>query len=318
VLIADDNADMRQYLERLLSDCYQVQTVPDGNAALAAARTCPPDLLLSDIMMPGLDGIGLLRAWRADPGLGTLPVILLSARADEEARVDGLHESADDYLIKPFSARELLARVAVHLHLAELRKRSLEAVRENEERFRAFTSVTTDVVYRMNADWTEMRHLAGREFIADTLEPSRTWLANYILPEDQPRVLEAIHLAELRKRSLEAVRENEERFRAFTSVTTDVVYRMNADWTEMRHLAGREFIADTLEPSRTWLANYSCSKISPASSKPYTPPSPARTSSNSNIASSAPTAPSARPAPAPSPSSTTAATSWNGSLLPAT
>ena len=121
VLLADDNADMREYVARLLGQRYDVETVSDGAAALAAARARPPDLVLSDVMMPGLDGFELLRALRADPRTRELPVILLSARAGEEARVEGLDAGADDYLVKPFAARELLARVGTHLTLARLR-----------------------------------------------------------------------------------------------------------------------------------------------------------------------------------------------------
>jgi signal transduction histidine kinase/CheY-like chemotaxis protein len=121
VLLADDNADMREYIARLLRSRYVVEAVPDGTLALAAARDHPPDLVLSDVMMPGLDGVGLLRAMRNDPHLRDIPVILVSARAGEESTIEGVEAGADDYLIKPFSARELLARVATHLELARVR-----------------------------------------------------------------------------------------------------------------------------------------------------------------------------------------------------
>ncbi len=122
ILFADDNADMRHYVSRLLSPGYDVQTVGDGAAALAALRARRPDLLLSDVMMPMLDGFALVRAVRADPALADMPVILLSARAGQEARVDGLDVGADDYVIKPFSARELLARIASTLTMARSRQ----------------------------------------------------------------------------------------------------------------------------------------------------------------------------------------------------
>ncbi len=114
ILVADDNADMRQYLVRLLAERYEVEAVSDGEAALACAREHAPDVVLSDVMMPNLDGFGLLRALRADAETRTVPIILLSARAGEESRVEGMEHGADDYLIKPFSARELLARVQTH------------------------------------------------------------------------------------------------------------------------------------------------------------------------------------------------------------
>ena len=113
---------MRGYVRRILSGRYAVEDVADGAAALAAARQRPPDLLLADVMMPQLDGFAVLRAFRADPRLKAIPVVLLSARAGEEARVEGLEAGADDYLIKPFGARELLARIEAHLELARLRR----------------------------------------------------------------------------------------------------------------------------------------------------------------------------------------------------
>ncbi|MDZ7991362.1 MAG: ATP-binding protein [Nostoc sp. EfeVER01] len=126
ILLADDNADMRDYVNRLLSQQYEVEAVPDGLAALDSARERVPDLVLTDVMMPGLDGFGLLQALRADPQTQKVPIILLSARAGEEARVEGLEAGADDYLIKPFSARELLARVEAALKMARLRQEAME------------------------------------------------------------------------------------------------------------------------------------------------------------------------------------------------
>src|SRR4029077_9366503 len=122
ILLADDNADMRNYIARILGEFYDVRAVPDGQAAFEAARASPPDLVLSDVMMPRLDGFGLLRALRADEGTRSVPVILLSARAGEEAAVEGLDAGADDYLVKPFSARELVARVRTHLEMAKQRR----------------------------------------------------------------------------------------------------------------------------------------------------------------------------------------------------
>ena len=121
ILVADDNADMRDYLSRLLSARFQVESVGDGTAALEAVKRRPPDVIVSDVMMPGLDGFQLLAALRADDATRTIPFILLSARAGEEARIDGLHAGADDYLVKPFSARELIARVDAQLVRAKMR-----------------------------------------------------------------------------------------------------------------------------------------------------------------------------------------------------
>ena len=146
VLVVDDNADMRQYIARLLADRYHVIAMPEGMSALIEARRQPPDLILSDIMMPQLDGFGLLQALRDDPALKTIPVILLSARAGEESRIEGLGRGADDYLVKPFGARELLARVATHLDMARVRREAQKEIAHSEARFEAIVSQATAAV----------------------------------------------------------------------------------------------------------------------------------------------------------------------------
>ena len=137
VLIADDNADMREYLRRILGHSYRVDVVGNGHDALARIRERAPDLVLSDVMMPGLDGFGLLSAIRADDRTRSIPVILLSARAGEEARIEGLDAGADEYLVKPFSARELLACVRSQLQLARVRRETERALRHRSEQYRA-------------------------------------------------------------------------------------------------------------------------------------------------------------------------------------
>jgi signal transduction histidine kinase len=126
VLVADDNADMRKYVARLLAPHWDVELVPHGKAALAAALARPPDLVLSDVMMPEMDGVALLAALRGDARTRTVPVILISARAGEEARLAGLETGADDYLVKPFAAREVVTRVRTHLEMARLRQKAFE------------------------------------------------------------------------------------------------------------------------------------------------------------------------------------------------
>ncbi len=132
ILLADDNSDMREYVRHLIGDEFAVRTARDGIEALELIRKQPPDLILSDVMMPNMDGISLLNALRADPATVDIPVILLSARAGEEARMEGLNVGADDYLIKPFSARELVTRIHAHVRLAQMRRRAQEALKEAE------------------------------------------------------------------------------------------------------------------------------------------------------------------------------------------
>jgi PAS domain S-box-containing protein len=123
VLVADDNADMRGYLVRLLNGAgYVVSTAGDGMEALDAIRADAPDLVVSDVMMPRLDGLSLVAALRSDPRTAAVPVVLLSARAGQEASIEGLQAGADDYLVKPFAAAELLARVRANMDMARLRQ----------------------------------------------------------------------------------------------------------------------------------------------------------------------------------------------------
>jgi PAS domain S-box-containing protein len=142
ILLADDNADMREHVARILGEKYELVTVSDGQAALEEARRARPDLVLSDVMMPGLDGSALLSTLRADPQMVNVPFIMLSARAGEEARSEGMDAGADDYLIKPFSARELLTRIAAHLKLAKARQEAGERERVAHEVAEALNEIS--------------------------------------------------------------------------------------------------------------------------------------------------------------------------------
>ncbi|MGY1811003.1 SpoIIE family protein phosphatase [Blastococcus sp. SYSU D00669] len=190
VLVADDNADMREYVHRLLAPRYAVDVVSDGQAALEAALASPPDLVVSDVMMPRLDGLGLLAALRADARTARVPVVLLSARAGQEAAVEGLVAGADDYLVKPFSARELIARVGAHLELGRVR-------RDAEERFRAMADLAPALIWVadtagrrvfLNAGWREFTGATGGEDLADR------WRER-LHPEDRDRYVAAVDAA---------------------------------------------------------------------------------------------------------------------------
>jgi signal transduction histidine kinase/DNA-binding response OmpR family regulator len=111
VLVVDDHPDVRAYIRRHLEPAYRILEAADGAEGLKQARRFVPDLVISDLMMPGMDGSALLRALREDPELEFIPVILLTARASTESRMKGLREGVDDYLVKPFDPRELKARV---------------------------------------------------------------------------------------------------------------------------------------------------------------------------------------------------------------
>ena len=152
VLIADDNADMRLYLSSLFCEWCDVKAVPNGRAALDAIREQLPDLVLTDVMMPKLDGFGLLRELRANPETKTIPIILLSARAGEESRVEGLDGGADDYLVKPFSAREVIARVQAHLQLARVRNETNLEIRRLAETLESEVRARTKELERRNTE----------------------------------------------------------------------------------------------------------------------------------------------------------------------
>lgn len=136
VLIVDDNNDMRAYLKRLLESEFTVYTAVNGADALKQLSTFTPELILSDIMMPVMDGKGLLKKIREREEKHWIPLIFLSARAGEEARIDGLEAGADDYLVKPFSAQELLSKVRAQIKINRVRL-------YNERRMRDFVAVAT-------------------------------------------------------------------------------------------------------------------------------------------------------------------------------
>ena len=138
VLLVDDNRDMRDYVTRVLTPRFAVVAAEDGAHALDLLDTgVVPDLVLSDVMMPRLDGFGLLKALRGRAPTQTTPVIFLSARAGEEARIEGFDLGADDYLVKPFGVHaELLTRVEAHIRLSRLRRSAVELIKVSEERLR--------------------------------------------------------------------------------------------------------------------------------------------------------------------------------------
>lgn len=126
VLLVEDNGDMRAYLTHLLhGDGWTVDAVVDAEAALEAVDA-GYDLVLCDVMLPGMDGIELVRALRRTPTTARLPIIILTARAGPESAAEGLEAGADDYIVKPFEPLELLARTRVHLELSRLRTYALD------------------------------------------------------------------------------------------------------------------------------------------------------------------------------------------------
>ena len=153
VLVVDDNPDMRIYLHRLLQPLYEVSSAADGQAALDAVAKAEPELVISDTLMPRLDGFGLLAALRAEPATASLPVILLSARADDAARIASLEAGAADYLAKPFSPRELLARVAGTIAVGRVRRQALQRERELRAETVGVLESMTDAFIAVDPQW---------------------------------------------------------------------------------------------------------------------------------------------------------------------
>ena len=160
VLLVDDNRDMREYVRRLLSHRFRVRTADNGKVALQMACAEPPDLVLTDVMMPVMNGFQLLSALRSHTSTSHIPVIMLSARAGEESRVEGLQAGADDYLVKPFTARELLARVESHIRMAAFRREAIarefelrQAVQQERNRAAATLEHISDGFWLYDSEW---------------------------------------------------------------------------------------------------------------------------------------------------------------------
>ncbi|MGB6000688.1 MAG: ATP-binding protein [Thermoanaerobaculia bacterium] len=156
VLLVDDNVDLRTFLASRLSRFYRVETAEDGIAGLDAARRARPDLIVSDIMMPRMDGHEFCRRLRDDPAFANTPIILVTAKTGEEAVVEGLELGADDYVTKPFAMRELEARIAAQLRA----KQTERQLHERESRLAAIGQMTSSVVHDLRNPLTLVKGYA--------------------------------------------------------------------------------------------------------------------------------------------------------------
>ncbi|EGF93483.1 sensory box protein [Asticcacaulis biprosthecium C19] len=261
VVLADDNADMRDYIHRLLNDDFDVVAVTDGEQAWQAIRDQLPELVLTDVMMPKLDGFGLLERLRGDDATRRLPVIMLSARAGEEARVEALDAGVDDYLVKPFNARELLAKVRSQLQIAHLRRegeaqvrRVLESIRdgimviERDWRITYMNGAGRDIIAGRGVDpeaiiglshWDAFPHAAGT-FVEDHLRramedrvmvefenfyaPWQRWFAVRVYPVDEGGVSIYFHDITDRKEADAALRISQERWHGLAESMPQLVW----------------------------------------------------------------------------------------------
>lgn len=224
ILLADDNADMRAYIARILIGAgYEVHAVADAETALTALRDRgAPDLILSDVMMPGeLDGFGLLRALRARPETETLPFMLLSARAGEEARIEGLEAGADEYIVKPFGARELLARIDAAIRLGKMRKEAAQREQELE-------TARAEAKLRLAMETARMGEIIF-DLVQDTVVHSPGFAMLLGQPADSQLTLE-----EIREfyHPDDVMRVEQERFRALLSDTEYLELEHRVVWTD--------------------------------------------------------------------------------------
>jgi signal transduction histidine kinase len=156
LLLVEDNADLRSFLAARLARRYRVETASDGAAGLDVARRVRPDLVVTDVMMAGMDGFELCRRLKADPAFAATPVILLTARAGSDAVAEGLDAGADDYVVKPFALRELEARIAAHLRAREIERQ----LHERESRLAAIGQMTGSVVHDLRNPLTLIKGYA--------------------------------------------------------------------------------------------------------------------------------------------------------------
>ncbi|ACU61207.1 ATP-binding response regulator [Chitinophaga pinensis] len=174
VLIVDDNADMRDYLQRLLEKQYYIETAANGKLALEKIATHQPELIISDVMMPEMDGIELLHHVKHNPATESLPVILVSARAGEEATIEGYDIGADDYLTKPFSAKELQARVRAQIRVSRLHRHALDILQHSAEELEKKVEARTSELLRKNSELEQFAYIASHD-LQEPLRKIRTF-----------------------------------------------------------------------------------------------------------------------------------------------
>ncbi|WP_205511225.1 ATP-binding protein [Longitalea arenae] len=168
VLVVDDNADMREHLHSILVHRFHVITATNGQDALQKIQERKPTLIISDVMMPVMDGIELVKAVKANKGTAHIPVILLTARAGEESRIAGWETGADDYLTKPFSSNELIARITSQIKTQEIRREALVDMAEQRRYSRKLEDMNRELI-KMNEELTSFAYVSSH----DLQEPLR-------------------------------------------------------------------------------------------------------------------------------------------------
>lgn len=207
ILLVDDNVDLRRYIAHLLGGHYDLATAADGREALERLETESFDLVLTDVMMPQMDGAELLAAMRADPLLAATPVIMLSARAGEESSVEMLRGGAVDYLVKPFSAAQLLTRVGAQL---EARKQWIDRTGKgssSERAFRSFADALPIMMWRRDATGALTFTNAQWHRVVNLPYHSSSWSEerwrDMVHPDDYDRTVDDVGEAVKHQRSYE-------------------------------------------------------------------------------------------------------------------
>lgn len=167
-LVAEDNPELRRFLGEVLATRFRVRATVDGEEALAAAKAEPPDVVVTDVSMPRMDGLALVRALRSVAATRDIPILVVTARGEPAEVLDGFDAGADDYLLKPFHGRELLARIDVQLRL-----RTLARELAHRERLATLGTLASSVAHHVRNPLTALVSglPAMRRRLADTVDP---------------------------------------------------------------------------------------------------------------------------------------------------
>jgi YesN/AraC family two-component response regulator len=169
LLIVEDNSDMRSYIKQSLEECYQITEAGNGKEGLGKALEIIPDLIISDVMMPGMDGVTLCKAFKTNINTSHIPVILLTAKADLESKIEGLETGADEYLSKPFNGHELKVRARNLVRSREILRQRFAESKKLVLEPREISITSLDEKFLKNVLHVVEKNIADSEFRVETL-----------------------------------------------------------------------------------------------------------------------------------------------------